>query len=153
MQITLKTSGYNDRRYSRPWIAKVDFSDPRGTFEFGQWIGANGEAGELIVDATPGDIVAEGQKDFRKPSNSSPNYRVVKEDGTLGDSLSKVDAYRAWKKKNETEIKDAGEICTGPQAAVILDAAKHLPTITPIDLSNIDTETLFAELRKRGAIA
>lgn len=142
MQITLKTSGYNDRRYSRPWIAKVDFSDPKGLFEFGQWIGANGEAGELVVDATPGDIVADGQKDFRRPSNSSPNYRVVGEDGSLGESLSKVDAYRAWKNKN-----------TKTEVTIEVDAAEDLPLIVPADLSGIATELLLAELRKRGAIA
>lgn len=84
MQISIDTSSYNDRRYSRPWIARVDFAaDPQGKFLWGQWIGQPGESGILMVDAEPGQIVARGQKDFRKPRNSATDWYQVGSDGSL----------------------------------------------------------------------
>lgn len=86
MKITRETSSYNERRYGRPWIAKVVISDtkPGGEFVWGNWIGdaRNGGEGELILDnIEPGDIYARGQKDNRKPRNSSPDYYVLGPDG------------------------------------------------------------------------
>ncbi|MFA5284434.1 MAG: hypothetical protein WC347_02445 [Smithellaceae bacterium] len=98
MKIEKQTGSYNDRRYSRPWIAKVDFSqNPNGEFLWGVWVGQPGEQGLLIIDAELGDIVASGQKDFRKPRNSAPDWYYVGEDGKLVDLDSKVDAYKKFK--------------------------------------------------------
>lgn len=96
MKISVKTHSYNQRRYSKPWIAVVDFSrNPKGDFNWGDWIGDhnNGSEGMLVIDAAEGAIVAQGQKDFRQPKNSSPTYYQVR-DGQLVELQSKVEAYQ-----------------------------------------------------------
>ena len=97
IKIERKTSSYNQRRYSRPWIARVDFSkNPNGDFVWGDWVGdhSNGSDGMLVIEANPGDIIAKGQKDFRQPKNSAPDWYRVDETGTLTALEGKADAYR-----------------------------------------------------------
>lgn len=99
MEITVDTNIYNQRRYGRPWIAKVDFSkSTKGDFSWGDWTGDhyNGGAGILSISANPGDIIAEGQKDFRKPQNSAPDYSVVAADGELEYIGDKGAAYKYY---------------------------------------------------------
>ena len=86
MRIERATSSYNQRRYSKPWIAKVDFSkNPNGDFSWGNWVGDhyNGSDGLLVIDANPGDIIATGQKDFRQPKNSAPDWWIIAPNGQL----------------------------------------------------------------------
>lgn len=102
MKITKETESYNTRRYGKPWIAKVDFSDdPKGKFEFGDWIGdaRNGGSGTLVIEAEQGDIVATGQKDFRKERNSAPDFYELNEDSKLSYLGDKGQAYKHWMKK------------------------------------------------------
>jgi len=101
MEITKETDSYNERRYGKPWIAVVDYSNSRkGEFSFGDWQGRPGMAGELYITCEPGDIIAVGQKDFRKPRNSAPKYHQVNESGELiYISNNPVDAYKASKKE------------------------------------------------------
>jgi hypothetical protein len=95
--ITRKTHEYNEKRYSKPWIAKVDFSTPDIDFSWGRWVGDEGEAGLLELDCEIGDIIATGQKDYRKPKNSKPTYYLVEEGGVLKEFESKVEAYEHFK--------------------------------------------------------
>lgn len=75
MKLNITTSSYNERRYSSPWIARVDFStNVQGEFQWGDWIGDKGSGGLLELDCEPGDIVARGQKDNSKPRNSAPDW-------------------------------------------------------------------------------
>jgi hypothetical protein len=101
MEITINTTSYNERRYGKPWIAVVDYSTNRkGDFKFGDWVGKIGGEGECYVTAEPGDIIAHGQKDFRKPRNSAPDYYFVEADGTLthiGDNPVAARKYQAEK--------------------------------------------------------
>jgi hypothetical protein len=86
---------YNERRYSKPWIAVVDFSKAvNGEFRWGNWVGdAHGGSGLLVMDVEDGDIVAIGQKDFRQPRNSVPTwYQVV--EGKLVKLSGKAEAYK-----------------------------------------------------------
>ena len=84
MEITKETGSYNERRYGKPWIARVDYTESRkGEFKFGEWVGRIGGEGELYIKAEPGDIIATGQKDFRKPRNSAPDYYIVTAEGNL----------------------------------------------------------------------
>ena len=98
MQITVETSSYNHRRMGKPWIAKVDFSTPKGDFSWGDWTGDhyNGGEGVLSIDAAPGDIIAKGQKDNRQPRNSAPDFYVVTADGKLDPLGDKGDAYKHY---------------------------------------------------------
>ncbi len=105
MKIEITTGSYNERRYEKPWIAKVDFSDPKGNFIWGDWVGdaRTGSSGILIIEVNPGDVIAEGQKDFRKPKNSSPSYAKVFSDGTLFYFNSKAEAYKYFQEKKSTD--------------------------------------------------
>lgn len=96
-RITIKTEAYNQRRFSKPWIAVVDFSSsPKGDFKWGSWVGTHnsGSEGLLVIETNEGDIVAHGQKDFRQPRNSTPTYCQVR-DGQLVELASKAEAYQA----------------------------------------------------------
>jgi len=105
MKIEINTSSYNERRYSKPWIAKVDFSDGKGNFLWGQWIGRQGEEGILMIDVNPGDIIASGQKDFRKSKNSAADYYEILSGGKRLSLDSKAAAYRTWKENQKKKIE------------------------------------------------
>lgn len=96
MQLAMDTDIYNHRRYGRPWIATVDFGDPKGKFTFGAFVGTHGEAGTLVINARPGDIVAEGQKDHRARRPESPRYYVVGSNGELERLENKAAAFKLW---------------------------------------------------------
>ena len=71
-------SEFNQRRYSNPWVARVD---ERGKLDFsakvGAYTGANGrgESGELYVyEPQEGAVYAYGQKDIR---GSNGGYQYV----------------------------------------------------------------------------
>ncbi len=103
MKLTIETSSYNEKRYGKPWIANVDFeNNKQGYFRFGEWVGSLGGSGLLEIEATPGDIIARGQKDMRKPRNSAPDFYQLQADGTLED-ISKVEAYKRWKNAQDQE--------------------------------------------------
>jgi hypothetical protein len=108
--ISISTSSYNSRRFGKPWIAKVDFdNDPQGEFVWGVWIGQPGEAGELtLANLKPGDVVAQGQKDFRKPKNSMPEWGYIDTDGQLVSCDSKIEAIKAAR-----EIRAAADANNG----------------------------------------
>lgn len=98
MKISVSTPAYNARRYGRPWIARVDFSeDPQGVFEWGKWIGDNGSAGLLEVEALPYDVVCHGQKDGRGNKSAQDWYFVVP-DGTLTPLGGRADALEHFRR-------------------------------------------------------
>tara|TARA_R110000796_G_scaffold23697_3_gene67771 strand:+ start:188 stop:508 length:321 start_codon:yes stop_codon:yes gene_type:complete len=105
MKIEIQTNSYNERRYGRPYIAKILFDDHKGSPAWGSWVGdpRNGSEGLLILDCDVNDIVMTGQKDSRNARNSAPTYHVVKEGGALQE-VSKVEAYRLYK-DIKTEIQ------------------------------------------------
>ena len=97
MRITIETAAYNHRRHGRPWIATVTFETVKGEFAFGDFSGGyEGEEGILEVEANPGDIIVQGQKDHRKGGGRSYWY-LVKEDGTLEQLEGKADACKLWR--------------------------------------------------------
>ncbi len=103
MKITEKTDSYNERRYGKPWIAKVDFSkNPLGEFQFGNFIGEPGRAGILEINAEPGDVLAYGQKDNRSSRYSAPNYYLVGEGCVQTKLAGKAEAYTEWKRINKS---------------------------------------------------
>lgn len=87
-----KTAAYNARRWGRPWIARVDFSSNlHGVFSWGDWVGQDGEAGVLVLDAREGEIVAIGQKDHQGHGTYADYYQIV--DGALAPLTDKAAAY------------------------------------------------------------
>lgn len=95
MKIVIETRSYNEKRFSTPWIAVVDFVSKSGDFHFGSWIGQHGEEGILEIECEVDDVIATGQKDYRKPRNSAPQFYVVLEDSEL-EPISKAGAYQHW---------------------------------------------------------
>lgn len=94
-KIQIKTTSYNQRRYSKPWIAIVDFSkNPKGDYKWGSWVGDSrtGSDGLLVVEANEGDIICWGQKDFRGNNSGSFWYQV--RDGEAVHLPGKVEAYK-----------------------------------------------------------
>jgi hypothetical protein len=94
-KITINTQAYNQRRYSKPWIARVDFStNPKGDFSWGAWVGDSrtGSDGLLVIEANEGDIIAHGRKDFRG-NNGYTTYSQVR-NGELVELSGKVEAYQ-----------------------------------------------------------
>lgn len=95
MKIEIETSSYNSRRYSKPWIAVVDYSkNAKGDFSWGTWIGdhKSGSEGKLVIEAEDGQIVAKGRKDMRG-GNTTVTYYQVRQ-GTLVELSGKLEAYQ-----------------------------------------------------------
>lgn len=85
MRITIKTDQYNERRHGRPWIATVASweTGQRPELRWGSWIGRDGCAGMLEIEAGPGSILRWGQKDHRKADNSRNEWAIVLHTGDL----------------------------------------------------------------------
>ena len=94
MIFKLNTASYNDRRYGKPWIARLDFtaSNSKPEYRWGEWCGRPGEAGELSIEVEIGDVIAQGQKDIRKNRGGADDTGVVQPDGSVqwGYTLAKA---------------------------------------------------------------
>jgi len=109
MEIKIETSSYNEKRYSKPWVARVDFStNPKGDFKFGDWVGdhSNGSEGLLVINAEVNDVIATGQKDYRNAKYSAPSFYYVTETGELESFDGKADAYKFYLESKETPVKE-----------------------------------------------
>ena len=82
MHYTESTDGYNERRYGKPWMAKLDKLMTR-EFLFLDWNGRPGCAGEFNFEAEPGTILAYGQKDHRKGRGGVDGYQICMPDGSM----------------------------------------------------------------------
>jgi hypothetical protein len=78
------TSLYNERRFGKPWIAKLDFSSGgKPNYRFGKWLGQPGRDGELSIEVVPGDVIATGQRDYRMGVSGASRIGVVQLDGSV----------------------------------------------------------------------
>lgn len=94
MTYTHETAAYNDRRYGRPWLGKLNGKMLTKDYTFIAWDGRNGHGGIFEFDAEPGQIIAHGQKDFRKNRGGIDGYYICLPDGTM-HVLSNAIAYRS----------------------------------------------------------
>lgn len=95
MKYIKEMSPYNEKRYSKPWIAKINFSsNPKGDFKFGDFVGAAGEAGMLVIELEAGDYFAWGQKDNRNPKYTEVNFCMMEENGDIKSFSTKAQAYK-----------------------------------------------------------
>lgn len=82
-RITQSFRSYNEKRYSKPWIARVT-KWPIGSsaeLSFGHYLGTmNG--GEAEILAKVGDVVRWGQKDNRGP-HTVARWGIVEPDGSV----------------------------------------------------------------------
>jgi hypothetical protein len=91
-----ETASYNERREGKPWCAKVTGIDSRGKliYEWAEWSGRIGERGLLRAACKPGEIIAWGQKDNRRPDKSEHHILQMRDDGRMTE-LSVPEAVKA----------------------------------------------------------
>jgi hypothetical protein len=113
MRITRETAAYNERRYSKPWIAKVVLEAGKLEFKWGQWIGdAPGSTGLLVLDLEVGEYFARGQKDNRQSKNSSPDYYQLGSNGK-GITVTRQDIFLALstpKTQEQPKIEEVANV-------------------------------------------
>jgi predicted RNA methylase len=76
---------YNERRYSKPWGARIIYgSDGKPSYDFKSgYYNGDGDGGTVTIsNPKPGDIVAFGQKDFKKGTGLNDWY-IVQPDGNM----------------------------------------------------------------------
>ena len=104
MRVIIEYPSYNEKRYSKPWVAKV-LAWPIGVrpiFKFGEFVGEHGNAGYVEIDAEPGDVIATGQKDYRG-NNTDREFYVVQDGGVVnGEPLSTRAAREMFLRKEHT---------------------------------------------------
>ena len=89
-----ETGSYNERRYGSPWCATVSFpTGPKPEYTFGESSGKWGKPGVMVLDCKPGDIIAHGQKDLRRPDNSDHAILIMRPDGSMR-AIDRAEAYR-----------------------------------------------------------
>lgn len=89
VNIDIEYGSYNSRRYSRPWGATVE--DGKINFRAGSWNGTPSDGGYVRITCQPCSIVATGIKDNRG-NGTLVEYYFVRQDGSLGERLSRADA-------------------------------------------------------------
>lgn len=100
MTVTINYGAYNQRRYSRPWIARIK-AWPVGkspVLEFGFYNG-NADGGFTECEANPGDVIKAGQKDYRQPKNTENDFYLVAADGGV-TKITAAEARQTWNKAN-----------------------------------------------------
>jgi len=100
-----ETGSYNERRYGKPWCARVTGIDARGKlmYEWAEWTGRIGDRGLLRVACKPGEIIAWGQRDLRRPHRSEHLILQMQQDGRMVD-ISIVAAAQALR-PNQEQVK------------------------------------------------
>jgi hypothetical protein len=166
MKIEIETESYNARRYGRPYIAVVDFCDDGSTEpEWGSWVGeiskGNGSEGLLLIEAEPGDILMQGQKDNRG-SNGTPEFFEVlagEEPGDyeFGPVMKKSEAFKRFRevaKAREIAAKaPAPDAPTAPGAPALHErTARAIRALGALGLAESDF-TVLPEVEGRAAVA
>lgn len=96
-----ETGTYNDKRYGAPWCAKVTFPNgPKPVYEWGESSGKWGKAGVMVVPCKPGEIIAWGQKDRRKPDDSEHKILHMQPDGGMVE-VTVAEAYKIAQQAKE----------------------------------------------------
>lgn len=100
IRYAVESGGWNKRRYSAPWIARVASWEvgkaPKLTF--GGFIGNDIEGGGAEIMASPGDIIRWGQKDYRR-NGTQNRWGIARADGTIVEA-TEVEAKAAWMAHN-----------------------------------------------------
>ena len=112
-KIEIATTHYNEKRYGKPWIARVAFDGAKPIFDFISWCGEAGCTGEFEFEATVGEVFCRGQKDMRK-GRANMEYMIYTgqkndEEGIYEEcgfeGCGKVAAKKQYKKYCESDNK------------------------------------------------
>lgn len=89
-----ETPEYNSKRESAPWCASVTFPDgAKPVYAWGESTGTWGKAGLMRLRCGPGDIIAWGQKDLRRPDRSQHKIQIMLGSGRMRD-VTATEAFR-----------------------------------------------------------
>lgn len=145
MRISIEFGSYNNRRYSKPWIARITAWPVGGKpeLEWGGYVGDD-SGGEVEIEAQPGDIIRAGQKDGRG-GNSKNRWYVVEPDGSTRE-IDQTEARALWSLR---EAKGAAELESATPTGIVLDA---ITDVGGNPLAVFSSEQLQAELARRGAV-
>jgi hypothetical protein len=110
MRVTIKYGSYNQRRYSRPWIALVTAwpIGSRPELKWGGYVGGD-DGGECEIEASEGDVLKSGQKDGRGNGGSNDFYVVES-----GKAVCVNDGYARETFDKTTKEKAAGKLPQAP---------------------------------------
>lgn len=102
---TKEMSSYNERRYGAWWVAAVTFDVAKAVYDFraGTSTATHGNAGDLTIPCVPGDVIAYGQKDMRKPANNENNILFMHENGRM-ESCTATEARKLQKAFLEAKV-------------------------------------------------
>ena len=144
MLIEHEWHAYNDRRYSRPWAAKVTFVGVKPQYDF---IGRYA-SGRLAFEADPGDIIAMGQKDNRGKGTSKDFY-VVRDADINWLKGGEGEAFTLWRQAHAEPPKTADEM-----AGVIDDAMVELHRLRQVNAALVEALRMaHDEIHHPGAAA
>ena len=134
MKITKATNAYDATTSGKPWIGTVSL-DPfnqvdRPDFNPRGFVGKEGEAGELTIEAEAGDVVAFGRKP--KEGKGQVFYAIVQEDGSL-NTVDRKAAGEHLKERRAAGHITAAETC---RASATVNAVIKRFKLTPEQFSD-----------------
>ena len=96
-RVAVSFDSYNERRYSLPWIARVDTwpVGKRPNLTFGRYTSKPGDAGDAEILARPGDVVKWGKKDTRNGNDTLSLIGVVQKDYSISE-CTELEARKAF---------------------------------------------------------
>lgn len=111
MRIVKKFPSYDDKKFGRPWIARVTAwpVGQRAELAWGTFLGDPATGGEAELEARPGDVVRYGQKDRRTNHDAAARWAFVTGLGALQIIQSELEAAKSFRQqqnltKSNTEV-------------------------------------------------
>ncbi len=107
MRIVREFPPYNQRRYGKPWIARV-IGWPVGRPAVLEW-GSALDAWTCEIEASPGDVIRWGQRDHRG-NGTTALFGVVQADGGVEvcDAVHAASVYRyGWQQEALQKVVEA----------------------------------------------
>jgi len=124
-RITLTTDSYNPRRDGKPWICRVTdwpVGASKPEIAWGAWMGSPGDAGELVVEAAPGDVLRWGQNDLRRSNHTYRQYGIVEGDLTVRE-VTDAEAAEHYQTR---QVQPASLVPTPEQVQALIDLCRDL---------------------------
>ena len=148
MKITKATKAYDAEKFGKPWIGTVSL-DPfnqvdRPDFNPRGFVGKDGEAGELTIEAEAGDVVAFGRKPKDGPGQTF--YAIVQDDGNLKEVDRKAAGEHLKERRAAGHISPA-EIC---RASATANAVINRFKLTPDQFTDAGVAAQKEALREAG---
>lgn len=92
VEVKFEVGSYNERRLSKPWIAKIESWDgeyPSLKFGYSEYSYAS------LSDVEPGTLIKYGQKDRRNWNQHKNEFGIVCSNGSI-ERLTRGEAKKMW---------------------------------------------------------